>query len=208
MMNENFDILKKNIKYLMDSHKPQPLTQAELGSIIGISQPNISKYISPQYKGPGFALEHVLRIADYFNVSIDFLLGREIKDNTHVTNIGDCCANIVKMFEGNFNAKFELIDISEQDMTTWDEYPNPIDRKYYAIYFSEQKRESADQIDLNSYNAYSINKFIKRFINIRSMKQRGDLDEEDYNTLLEKYIKDSQNETLSGILDEKPFEKD
>ncbi len=76
-------ILKKNIVNLMKDHKPE-VTQEELGKITGLSQPNISKRLSEKDKSC-FSLIQLIAIADYFEVSLDSLIGRNL-DNIKQKN--------------------------------------------------------------------------------------------------------------------------
>lgn len=74
---ENYlTILKRNISNLMENHKPE-VTQEELGKITGLSQPNISKLLSEKNKSC-FSLAQLIAIADYFEVSLDSLIGRNL----------------------------------------------------------------------------------------------------------------------------------
>ena len=54
--------------------KSKNLTQENLAEILGIKRENISKWEN-EVSEPN--RENLLKIADYFNVSIDFLLGRD-----------------------------------------------------------------------------------------------------------------------------------
>lgn len=66
--------LKENLRFL---RKKSGLTQAELAKKMHIQQYNISDYeigrIEPN-------IQTLLRFADIFNVSVDFLVGRKTKD--------------------------------------------------------------------------------------------------------------------------------
>ena len=60
---------------LMQLRQEKHLSQAELGHIIYVSGGTISNY----EKGVHYPdVEKLVRLADYFNVSIDYLLGRSI----------------------------------------------------------------------------------------------------------------------------------
>lgn len=71
-------ILKRNIINLMKDHKPE-VTQGKLGEITGLSQSNISKRLSEKDKSC-FSLVQLISIADYFEVSLDSLIGRNLDD--------------------------------------------------------------------------------------------------------------------------------
>ena len=58
---------------LMDLCKSKNISQAKLASVIGVDKSAISRFLSG--KTDSLSHEHVIRIAKYFNVSTDFLLG-------------------------------------------------------------------------------------------------------------------------------------
>ena len=104
---------------------------------------------------------------------------------------------------GKYNAKLYEIEVDEIDMLETQrliEYPEPHyytdydcqehKRKYNAIYFSEETDEVTQKNTRPDRNAYAINKFIKRLTNIITMNQRGDLDADDFDLLLKKYLQD------------------
>lgn len=63
--------------------KENKLTQSDLGEAIGIGQTSIANYEN----GKRFPDEkNLIRIADYFNISLDLLIGRELK-NTEGNNV-------------------------------------------------------------------------------------------------------------------------
>lgn len=59
---------------LKELRKSRGLTTAQLGEILGCSNPTITHYERGDRKPDPSTL---LRLADYFNVSVDYLLGRE-----------------------------------------------------------------------------------------------------------------------------------
>lgn len=58
---------------LIDLCKEKNISQAKLASVIGVDRSALSRFISG--KTDSLSHEHVIRIAKYFNVSTDFLLG-------------------------------------------------------------------------------------------------------------------------------------
>lgn len=62
------------------------MTQSELAKLIGISQQEISRYESGNIKAP---INYIVDLANCFNVSTDYILGREVSnnDNTDSENI-------------------------------------------------------------------------------------------------------------------------
>ena len=59
----------ENLRYLMGD-----MSVTEFSKKVGIPQPTISRYLNCQRE---VTLENIGKIADYFNDSVDFLMGRE-----------------------------------------------------------------------------------------------------------------------------------
>ena len=70
---ENYEMLITNIEMLM---RKQGINQARLIEATGIAQPQMSKGLNRTNKGQ-LTFEQIWKIADYFKVSIDFLVGRK-----------------------------------------------------------------------------------------------------------------------------------
>ena len=73
MTDDNYEILVKNIEMLMQNKNMIP---ADLIRETGISQSQVSKALSRTQKTQ-FTFEQIWTIADYFKVSIDYLVGRK-----------------------------------------------------------------------------------------------------------------------------------
>lgn len=58
---------------LMDSCKSRNISQAKLAEVIGVDRSALSRFLNG--KTDSLSHEHVIRMAKYFNVSTDFLLG-------------------------------------------------------------------------------------------------------------------------------------
>lgn len=71
------------VKIGLSTAKPE-VTQEELGKITGLSQPNVSKRLSEKDKSC-FSFIQLIAIADYFEVSLDSLIGRNL-DNIKQKN--------------------------------------------------------------------------------------------------------------------------
>lgn len=69
-MTMDYTAFSRNLDQLIRNHG---YTAASFAKIIKISQPTLSRYIA--HKG-GPDLECFIKIADYFNVSMDWLIGR------------------------------------------------------------------------------------------------------------------------------------
>ncbi len=66
---------------LKELRKANKITQEQLAEIIGVERSSIGKYESPT-KPVMPSPDIITRIADYFNVSVDYLLDREMITDT------------------------------------------------------------------------------------------------------------------------------
>ena len=79
----NFQLLEENIRMLLVKNN---ITQQKLAEIAGMTQANVSKALNRNEK-KRFTLDQVYRIAQYFEVSIDSLVGnqcQQLKRNWHL----------------------------------------------------------------------------------------------------------------------------
>ena len=67
MREDNFSVILKKLR------NQKGFTQSELSEALGVSQQTIA-HIESNYRKPSYEL--ILRIACYFDVSIDYLFGR------------------------------------------------------------------------------------------------------------------------------------
>lgn len=115
-------ILKRNISSLMENHKPE-VTQEELGKVTGLSQPNISKLLSEKNKSC-FSLAQLIAIADYFEVSLDSLIGRNLdKVKQKKSTMQDIISALFELEKVDFS-----INIKQEEI---EEY-NPISEKFFT----------------------------------------------------------------------------
>lgn len=61
-------------KRLLEQRKLNGVTQRELANILGISQPSYIRYENGAAEP---SLTNLVKIADFFDVSVDYLLGRK-----------------------------------------------------------------------------------------------------------------------------------
>ena len=75
------------MKRLKELRKERRISQTELGQMIGVATSSISEYESGKISPPD---ELKIKIADYFGVTLDYLLGRSnIRDATEYTALKD-----------------------------------------------------------------------------------------------------------------------
>ncbi len=205
----NNDILIQNILSLM---KANNITQEKLASILGMSQPNVSKALSLKDK-KCFTLDQVVGIANHFGVSIDFLVGNKSakSQETGPRAVADFLAKIIEshdakyttieMEESVFEPK-EIYNVFEGYMTdTASEEKRKI--TYPAIYFPDywSPREQAG----SDYEAFEelyaeasqagndsrmkpVNDFLRKFIQIFEVYDKKGVDEEAYRTVVDNYL--------------------
>lgn len=69
---------KNNLKFLRHQNK---LTQKSLGAAMGYGYTTISNYENGRNEP---SINDLIKLADYFNVSVDFLIGHESKINEEI----------------------------------------------------------------------------------------------------------------------------
>lgn len=69
MNSKHMKAFAENLKFLMGD-----MSICEFSNNIGIPQPTISRYLNCRRE---ITLENLVKIADYFHESIDYLIGRE-----------------------------------------------------------------------------------------------------------------------------------
>ena len=72
----------KNIRLLM-SLAPPEISEEKLGEIVGLTQYDVGKCMRGS---DTFTLEQISKIADYFSVSLDYLMGRNTYSNDELNN--------------------------------------------------------------------------------------------------------------------------
>ena len=63
------------IKIIRDLREDSDKTQAEIAEVLGTSQTMYARYERGANELP---LHHLLRLCDYYNVSADYILGRDL----------------------------------------------------------------------------------------------------------------------------------
>ncbi len=71
----------KNLKSLRNEHK---ISQQKLAEAVGVSQQSINKYENQSVE-PEIAV--LIKIADYFSVSVDYLIGRTSSPDFNVSSL-------------------------------------------------------------------------------------------------------------------------
>lgn len=209
IMNEkNYEMLIENIENLMKEHN---IKQSDLIKATKIPQPQMSKGLNRQNKGQ-FTFEQIWKIADYFKVSIDFLVGRNPDDYVSGSlSIETVCRQLMQLVESDMVTCRE-IEVEEY-MYTEDPYPQPGDypyigdkekNKYIAFYFSNyfnpdlitSDKETLEDLQIefsmrgnsNETNK-EINKFISCFLRLYDLLKKNDLSRDVFDTAISGILK-------------------
>lgn len=140
MPNYDTDILIENINRLVTENG---MTQAQLGEILGMSQPNISKALNKNDK-KSFTLDQVIGIAKHFHTTVDALIGGSQTSEIRITQRST--AAFLAELIAQHDAKFTAVTKTEETYTPcWDQ------RDPYAGYKFEKKDITYPAIYLPSY---------------------------------------------------------
>ena len=119
---ENYEMLITNIEMLM---RKQGINQARLIEATGIAQPQMSKGLNRTNKGQ-LTFEQIWKIADYFKVSIDFLVGRKPDvAETDPIPAASVFRQLMQLVESDM-VSYREIEV-EEDMYTEEYSPDPGD---------------------------------------------------------------------------------
>ena len=203
MPDMNFNKLKENVLSRM---KDKGLKQKELAKSIGMSQPNLNKCLQTGDDSRSFTLEQVCKLADFFETSVDELLGR----TTERTSLSDLeiCQFLSTLISHNQITHFDhkvsetIVYPANPDNIDWyNERKTEV--KYNAFYFPncfhipsyiDDDDPSYDEVrsDLmyggneNQHNM-AINNFLDRFIGTYEKYDGGQISEEEYKILEDAY---------------------
>ena len=195
MQKYDIDILKKNVRSLMDEHGTK---QEDLAQYLEMSQSNVSK--APSLKDKKcFTLEQTCRISDYFNVSVDYLVGKRTAYSA--ANNREIAEMLVTLIESGA-VSFEEISKTERVCPPDSPYessdPHDVEIQYPALFFRNYWTPDNDDIDgsqsveiqaFGNYTKnYAINEFLRKFIQIYTVYKRGELFEETYKAVVKDYL--------------------
>ena len=191
----NRDILNQNIEIQL---KKKNINKSKLAEILGMSQPNVSKALNPNEK-KCFTLEQVINIADYFNVTIDSLVGSPKTDTiVSANNPRDIAAFLAQCIE---NEKATVAEYSVEETVFVEDYdPRELfcnykqttqEVRYPILYFSDywspslisetdeeyaELQQEAFQCGNQTGNV-PINNFLRHFLQIHTLYKKGELAE-------------------------------
>ena len=191
----DIDILKRNVRALMDKHGTK---QEDLASFLDMSQPNVSKALSLKDK-KCFTLEQACRISDYFNVSVDFLVGKRTAYSAATNR--EIAEMLVSLIESG-TVSFSDISMTEHVYSPETPYEGSSERdvemNYPALFFRNYWTPDGEDVDGsqffeiqaagNATNNDAINEFLRRFIQIYTLHKKGDLYDDTYKSIVQDYL--------------------
>lgn len=204
MSNYDRNILIQNINHLLAD---KGMTQAQLGEILDMSQPNISKALNKNDK-KSFTLDQVIGIARHFHTTVDALIGESQASDIQITQRSTAVflAELIARHDAKFVTVKKTEEIYTPDWDYHDNYPSyKVETKeisYPAIYlpsYWEVPKETSNKIDEddlmgiqseaeqcgNDSRMRPVNEFLVRFKEIFEIFDNNGLTRETYEAVLE-----------------------
>lgn len=174
--------------------------QKELAEIIGCTQSKISGLLSRRGT-KNFTVEELCSLADYFHVSVDYLLGRDdIKDRRSGSEEDitprKLCETLSRAIDTAFPWTLTHIEIEEMRPMEADAFFH-VEKKsvqYPAIYFSTLRPLSDPELnyqdpeDFTNWAAVQINNFLEDTVRLGIVRGHHTISNEDYSDLIEKKL--------------------
>lgn len=162
MTNYNYEILVKNIEMLMQNKSMIP---ADLIRETGISQSQVSKALSRTQKTQ-FTFEQIWAIADYFKVSIDYLVGRKPTATINEQSSNkEICKVLMQLIESEVVTRADMEieeDMYEEVISPNDGFPCEWKKGtnlYKMFYFSNYINP-----DVEGWDEYSLDELSQDFL--------------------------------------------
>lgn len=196
----NKEIFVKNLKEISND-----MSNKEIAKIADCAPGTISKYHSDKY--PDFySVEMLMRLCEYFHVSIDWLMGMDTKrSKSECVETKELCRIISTLHESG-DCLFQMV-AHKESCFDWIEdiyapYNSDIEQEirqnnYCALFFPnyvKAKRDSDYEYFCQEGNTHFknklINKFIQKMLKAKKLLEAEGIDSEMYHDLIEKYISD------------------
>lgn len=177
----------------------------DLGEIVGMSESEVSKCLKIENGSNFFSLEQIKHIADYFGVSVDFLMGRKVRSNYEICEFLSILLN-----DRRIDIKEETIkEKKPKHYTDVDEYELSQDEKKSAemglVHARLGNQTMFDEVDVK-YQFFRFPKYKSDYDEFQG-KYVGNLDDDNtiINNCLAKLV-DAHNKLDKGIYDKEDFE--
>lgn len=191
----NYDILIENIEMLM---RNKNIIQATLIRETGIPQSQMSKALNRTAKNR-FTFEQIVKIADYFEVSIDFLIGRNLAPApVEQLSNKEICKTLMQLIENDI---LSYMEVSPTEIHFVEEPPQmpydpPYAKKtgpvtytgfYFSKYFQFNDWLPEDYSEYGGDYFYNgnilekneeINNFLKYYFQLSKLLKNGDMPKE------------------------------
>lgn len=208
MSQEHFDMVVKNTKMLMANNN---MRAADLIRKTGIDQSHMSNVLNG--KGSArFTLDQIIAIADAFNVSVDYLIGRsQLKESTAIPTNEEIYRFFSRLLESKVMQTTNL-EI-EEDAYVINDGPDPyaypyrhtkLKSNYKIFYFSNYEpllsKEEYDKLDEGQQDNYvmdldiagndcprniELNEFLTYYYKLYDVKKNSGMDEDIYQTAIQ-----------------------
>lgn len=203
MQELNFELLQENIRKIIIK---KSLTQSTLAEIAGMTQSNVSKALNAK-ETKEFTLEQVYRIAQYFGVSIDDLVGNKAADNAPTSPRG--CLEFITRLLCSGVMRSTVVTVEEcvyEKYYNSQGFPdcNPEKRsiEYPAFYFADYHRISdfakneSDAEDVhfeflsggNDTKFQQINEIFRKIIPMINLYRETEIPDEAFQMILDGYL--------------------
>jgi transcriptional regulator with XRE-family HTH domain/predicted XRE-type DNA-binding protein len=227
------NIIIKNIRILMDNVDCQKIEEPtvdsegiplaptfltpsysfdnkDLGEIVGMSESEVSKCLKIENGSKFFSLEQIKQIADYFGVSVDFLMGRKVRSNYEI-----CEFLSILLEDGRIDIKEEIIKEKKANHYASDEEEYRFAQDYKSRidygFINERICEENEMIDEEDVK-YQLLLFPKnrsdyydkdqdKYVNVNELNQNNVI----INNCLAKLV-DAHNKLDKGIYDKEDFD--
>lgn len=185
------------------------MNQKDFGEIIGCGQSKVSALLS--YKDTReFSLDEIVKIANHFSVSTDYILGLTDERTPKTPPEGSritprrFCELLVRMKDKQFYPiKLKKISTDETRAFIYNGHieQEPIESNYLSLYFSNYNGDGREIVDYTDdgepiyidgpnfqEKAHSINTFLEHWQRIRDAFTSGSIDYTDYEYLVQKRL--------------------
>ena len=187
----------------------------DLGEIVGMSESEVGKCLKIENSSKFFSLEQIKQIADYFGVSVDFLMGRKVRSNYEI-----CEFLSILLDDGRIDIKEETIkekkanhyvSVEEYRFAQYDkscvehgfvsgridekEMFDEEDVKYQLLLFPKNRSNYYDE-DQNKYvnvnelnqNNVIINNCLAKLVDAHNKLDKGIYDKEDFDAIVKQAL--------------------